>query len=150
MAILQLAPRPSTILASSTNSNVLALLSPALTHSLYLAAVLQRLLSTTTLFILLRASFVSAILLRQFRHTSQLLLLQSYYASVLMSKTLLLTADQSARLAWKATEQLRKKLIFEFMVFFLGSGGNGLILVLFWPGWIVVGSGLWGICWICG
>lgn len=44
---------------------------------------------------------------------------------------------EMGRMGWKATEGLRKKLWFEFMVFVLG-GGNGLFLLVFWPGWIVL------------
>lgn len=35
------------------------------------------------------------------------------------------------------SERLRHKLYFEVVVFVLG-GGNGVFLLLFWPGWIVV------------
>lgn len=48
-----------------------------------------------------------------------------------------------SKLAWSAwdskrSRQLRKKLEFEFFVLILGSG-NGFILMLFWPGWILIG-----------
>jgi hypothetical protein len=44
---------------------------------------------------------------------------------------------------------MRKKLFMEFMIFVLG-GGNQLILVLFWPGWVIVGGGIWGVWSLCG
>lgn len=50
---------------------------------------------------------------------------------------------------WKALAPLRKKLEYEFFVFVLG-GGKGIILFVFWPGWIVVGSAIGGVMWICG
>lgn len=48
-----------------------------------------------------------------------------------------------SKIAWaawnsKQGRRLRKKLEFEFFVLILGSG-NGLILVVFWPGWILIG-----------
>lgn len=48
-----------------------------------------------------------------------------------------------SKLAWgawnsKQSRRLRKKLEFEFFVLILGSG-NGIILMVFWPGWILVG-----------
>ncbi|KAI2472499.1 hypothetical protein F4781DRAFT_363898 [Annulohypoxylon bovei var. microspora] len=45
------------------------------------------------------------------------------------------------RAIWKAktVQSLRKKIVFEFFALFLGSGGNSLCLLLFWPGWWVVG-----------
>lgn len=48
-----------------------------------------------------------------------------------------------SKIAWgawnsKQCRRLRKKLEFEFFVLILGSG-NGIILMMFWPGWILVG-----------
>lgn len=48
-----------------------------------------------------------------------------------------------SRVAWgawnsKQARRLRKKLEFEFFVLILGSG-NGIMLMVFWPGWILVG-----------
>lgn len=48
-----------------------------------------------------------------------------------------------SKLAWgawnsKQSRRLRKKLEFEFFVLILGCG-NGFILMIFWPGWILVG-----------
>jgi len=53
------------------------------------------------------------------------------------------------RRSWKASEKLRNKLFFELVVFVLG-GGNGMILLVFWPGWIVIGGGVLGVWMICG
>ncbi|KAF3767239.1 hypothetical protein M406DRAFT_20117, partial [Cryphonectria parasitica EP155] len=38
----------------------------------------------------------------------------------------------------KAARRLRKKLEFEFFVLILGCG-NGFCLMIFWPGWMLVG-----------
>lgn len=48
-----------------------------------------------------------------------------------------------SNIAWrvwdsKQSRRLRKKLEFEFFVLILGTG-NGIILMIFWPGWILVG-----------
>ncbi|KAI1765424.1 hypothetical protein GGR53DRAFT_265648 [Hypoxylon sp. FL1150] len=42
---------------------------------------------------------------------------------------------------WKTrtVRRLRKKIVFEVVTLLLGSGGNNLFLVLFWPGWWVLG-----------
>ena len=149
MMVLTPSPDPSALLSSTSSTNVINLVSPALTHSLYFAAVFQRLLSTTTLFIFLRAYVSSLFILRQTFYASQLLLIQSYYASALLARQTYPVLKQGMRRGWKATEKLRKKLFFEFMVFVLGEG-NGVLLVLFWPGWIVIGSGVMGIWWACG
>ncbi|KAG5982326.1 hypothetical protein E4U43_006459, partial [Claviceps pusilla] len=39
----------------------------------------------------------------------------------------------------KSTEALRKKVFYEIAVFILGCG-NPVILLLLWPGWLVVGG----------
>lgn len=47
----------------------------------------------------------------------------------------------------KSAQALRKKLVYEFAVFVLGSG-NFIILLLLWPGWLVV-AGLLFALWRC-
>jgi hypothetical protein len=151
MAVLNPSPNPSTLLAASKqNQNVLSLLAPALTHSYYLATLFQRILSTTTIFLFFRAYILATILLRQSFYASQILFMQSYYASAVLAKQLFWTSKVALQISWKASEKLRNKLIFEFMVFVLGSGGNSLLLIVFWPGWIVVGGGIYGIYRIVG
>lgn len=147
MTVLSPSPRPSALLTSTSNSNILSILSPALTQSLYLAAVFQRLLSTTTLFVAIRAYFISLILLRQSFYASQILLLQSYWATILLSRRSLAAVKSVVKMSWKATESIRRKLFFEFMVFILG-GGYGLCLILLWPGWLVIG-GTWMLYRVC-
>lgn len=70
--------------------------------------------------------------------------------NVFALQTFLLTKDLAVRsttalgkMAWSAWDskqgrRLRKKLEFEFFVLILGCG-NSLCLVIFWPGWILVG-----------
>ncbi|TVY62813.1 hypothetical protein LSUE1_G010255 [Lachnellula suecica] len=146
MTILAAPTKPTNLL---NNRPILTLLSPALSSSLYLATIFQRLLSTTTLFLFLRAYILSLLLLRQSYYISQVLLLQSYYASSLLAKNGYWASKEGIQKSWKATEKLRKKLFFELAVFVLG-GGNGVILIVFWPGWIFVGGGVWGVWMICG
>jgi hypothetical protein len=147
--ILQSTQPSSLIPPSTTSSDVLAFLAPALTHSFYLAFIFQRLLSTTTLFVLFRAYLLSDLLLRQSFYASSILLGQSYFASAIIARQLLLTSKWSLSLAWRATETLRRKLFYELMVFVLG-GGQGIILLVFWPGWLVIGPGAWCVMWACG
>ncbi|KAK8043072.1 hypothetical protein PG994_013555 [Apiospora phragmitis] len=39
----------------------------------------------------------------------------------------------------KSVRRLRKKLEYEFFTFVLGSGGNSLFCIMFWPGWWILG-----------
>ncbi|KAH7410984.1 hypothetical protein BKA64DRAFT_370063 [Cadophora sp. MPI-SDFR-AT-0126] len=126
-----------TISPTSTTTITISLLSPALRHSFYLASTFQRLLSTTTLFLFLRTYLLSLLVLQNSLYLSQVLLLKASYASLLLARNSLALTKNMGRMGWKATEGLRRKLWYEFMVFVLG-GGNGLILLVFWPGWIVL------------
>lgn len=148
MTVLTPSPNPSTSLSTSQN-HLLTILSHPLTNSLYLASIFQQLLSTTTLFILFRAYILTLLLFRQSFSTTQILLVQAYYTVALLTKQLVNASKQAIKLGWKATERFRNKLFFEFMVFILG-GGNGLLLVILWPGWIVLGGAAWSIWTVCG
>jgi len=139
MAVLK--PTSQTLLTTSNQNNLLPLLAPTLSSSLYLLTHLHRLLHSTTIFLLLRTYVLTSLLLSQSLYASQLLLIQTYYASLLLSSQFFTFLLQLSKISYRATEGLRKKLWFEFMVFALG-GGNGLILMLFWPGWIVLGGGI--------
>jgi hypothetical protein len=150
MAVLTASRHPSIILTTTQNTKpILNLLSPAFTNSLYLATILQQLLSTTTLFIFFRTYLLSLFLLQQSYRGSQILLIRSVYASTILCKNSYWASRQGMKLFWRSTEGLRKKLFMELMIFVLGAG-NQLILVVFWPGWIVVGGGIWGLWSLCG
>ena len=132
-----------------TSSDYTSYFSP-LTHSLYLATVFQRTLSTTyttTLFLASRASMLSLQLLKQISYASLVLALRIYYTVSMILAELWTRGSRAVEMGWKASEPLRQKLFFEFMVFVLG-GGYGLLLIVLWPGWIVVGMlalGFWFI-----
>lgn len=147
--ILHATQPPTFIPPSATTSDLLTFLAPALTHSLYLVFIFQRLLSTTTLFVFFRAYLLSGLLLRQSFYASEILLAQSYFASGVVAHQLLIASKRSLGLAWRSTEMLRRKLFYELMVFVLG-GGQGIILLVFWPGWLVIGPGVWCVMWVCG
>jgi hypothetical protein len=151
MAVLTATSNPTTILATAHNTTpILTLLSPAVTNSLYLAHILQQLLSTTTLFLLFRAYLLSLFVLQRSFFFSQLLLIQTLYAASVLGENAFWSSKHGMKVVWRSTEGMRKKLFYEFMVFVLGSGGNAAILVVFWPGWILIGGGIWGIRLICG
>ncbi|PBP20606.1 hypothetical protein BUE80_DR008512 [Diplocarpon rosae] len=102
-----------------TTAIPISLLAPALTHSLTLFATFHRLLSTTTLFLFLRTYMLTLLLLRNSFYASQFLALQ-------LARNSFAAVKAACRVGWKATENLRRKLFFEFMVFVLG-GGNAFI-----------------------
>lgn len=150
MTILTSAPSPSTLFSPSTSSpQVRTLLSPALSNAVHFATTLQKFLGATTLFLLWRSYLLTDALFRRTRNLLRTLAVQSYYTAKTFTWHVLRSGKQAVRRGWRATEPVRNKIFFEFMVFVLG-GGNGLILVLFWPGWLIIGGGFWGIWKVCG
>ncbi|CAG8949339.1 hypothetical protein HYFRA_00004965 [Hymenoscyphus fraxineus] len=133
-----------------TPSKPLTLTPPSLSPpSLYLP-LLPRILSTTTLFLLLQTYNTLNTLALQSYYAATVLACQSYYASwyttVLLVKQAFVLVKYGAwavkegiKRVWRGSEGLRRKLWFELGVFILGNG-NGIFLILFWPGWIVVGG----------
>ncbi|KAG9233097.1 hypothetical protein BJ875DRAFT_58687 [Amylocarpus encephaloides] len=139
---------PGSVTKQSPSMQPLSSISPTLTMSLYLATtLLPRLLSTTTLFLLLRVYILSHLILLHSYYTLAILAIQSYYASVVLLRQGWWLSKGGARWAWRGSGGLRKKLWFEFATFVLGNG-NGILLIVFWPGWIVVGGVVWvgGYC----
>ncbi|KAK3991045.1 hypothetical protein QBC44DRAFT_210482, partial [Cladorrhinum sp. PSN332] len=55
------------------------------------------------------------------------------------SKLVAVTALQLMWMAWdsKRSRRFRKRLEFEFFVLILGPLGNMMLLLLFWPGWVI-------------
>ncbi|KAI1288867.1 hypothetical protein F5Y03DRAFT_73752 [Xylaria venustula] len=72
----------------------------------------------------------------------------SHFASIQTCLAIGTVAYHSTRLSkqatwtlWNSTQmrRLRKKIEFEFFTLILGAGGNNLCLVIFWPGWWLLG-----------
>lgn len=160
---------------TATTTTTLDLLSPALANTFYFCTALQRLLSTSTLFLLFRIYNLSLPILKEWHvlslhsiNASRLLFLHSLYLSHILfinslwaSQLLLISSWYASRVLliqswyaglvlrkscvwgfwkwWKVIEPFRQKLFFEFMVFILAHGRH-LVLVVFWPGWIVIGG----------
>jgi hypothetical protein len=141
-------PPTSASLTRST-SQLIAVLHPALSHSLHFAALFQRLLSSTSFFLCVRLSlftlYTARLLVLNSFYASKILLLKSYDASRLLAWSGLVASKCVARKAWKATEKVRRKLFFEFMVWILNP--YAVALFIFWPGWIVI-AGVW-FGWSC-
>ncbi|KAI1090248.1 hypothetical protein F5B19DRAFT_494531 [Rostrohypoxylon terebratum] len=93
----------------------------------------QRILDTTFLSLYGRAHWiVSAIL-----GVCYIMASQAYIASSCCQHC----ASTVSKALWRTriVQSLGKKVAFEFFTLFLGSGGNAVCLLLFWPGWWVIG-----------
>ncbi|KAI6087727.1 hypothetical protein F4821DRAFT_103462 [Hypoxylon rubiginosum] len=114
-------PRP----VVHASSGIAAILAPTL------VAVLQfhQLFGAASLFLGIRVSWLAW---------------QIFCAGRIFTYQLSLALELSVRAGkaiWntKTVRRLRKKFVFELYTLLLGSGGNNLFLVLFWPGWWVLG-----------
>ena len=109
---------------------------PTLAPTLRFALQSQRALSTASLFVVLRTYLIAS----QILLATQSVAFRSLVAS---SYVLAEVAAFWRMLCWSVwnsqpTRRLRKKVVFEFFTLILGSGNN-FCLVVFWPGWWILG-----------
>jgi hypothetical protein len=79
--------------------------------------------------------------------TARILVRQSLALSIILKG--ILAREVYPRIS-KRIRKLRKKLVFEFMTLILGSGGNNMCLLLFWPGWWLIAIVVMAILLYCG
>jgi len=114
---------------------------------LSLALRFQQILSTATIVLLIRTFLAAKLVGSTLFLTSRLAALQAF----ILSRTLTMsTASLTTRLCYtiwdsKRSRRLRKKLEFELFTLILGPGGNALLLLLFWPGWLLLGAIFFGL-----
>jgi hypothetical protein len=133
--------RPTTLLGRTSTSKshtshtakstTLDLVTPALNVYLILASTLRSILYTLSIIALYQVTYT-------YQYTkliTQTIFVYSKYLSIVTSQY----AWYAGKQGWKSTESLRRRLFFEFMVFILGCG-NGILLVVLWPGWLLIGG----------
>lgn len=123
----------------SRQSDAVSALGPLLKYTLQC----EQRLSSLSLSIAFRSYFIASYLLfvvkviaTQAAAGSKPLL----FGTAQLIKTAILAAWNSPRI-----KQLRKKVELEFFTFILG-GGNSIFLMMFWPGWWVMGTVILAIC----
>lgn len=144
MAILA-ASRKEPSVSLRTRLDLLGSLRPTLDFSLRL----QQLATTASLFLILRACFLGSIVLSHLWLVCRVLSVQAFLTTRLLGLTIGRLAKSAVWRLWrsKAVRRLRKKLVMEFFVLVLGPSGNALVLVIFWPGWLVLAGLVW-LAWI--
>lgn len=144
MSILTAATaKPGAVVGLTLGSDVISNLGPLLS----LALRFQQMLSTATLVLFIRTIFAARLVATALFLTSRLAALQALIVSRTLTMT---TASLTTRLCntiWdsKRSRRLRKKLEFELFTLILGPGGNALLLLLFWPGWLLLGAIFFGL-----
>ncbi|GJN70689.1 hypothetical protein PLIIFM63780_002721 [Purpureocillium lilacinum] len=126
----------------SPHSTVVRRLSP----SLILASHCQRVLATLSYVVCLRAYLVASVALPHASYASRFLVAWAVGAAKTGAFHVLHMSSKAVADAWESqpVRQVRQKLFYEFAVFILG-GGNALILLLFWPGWLILAAAIWGL-----
>ncbi|KAF7539601.1 hypothetical protein G7Z17_g12399 [Cylindrodendrum hubeiense] len=128
-------------------SDIIRLLGPALE----IAFRFQSLISSVSLFLCLRAWFLATVTLANILYASKIVALQALIATKFGAFHSYTMSTRAADGVWnsKSIQKLRKKLFYEFAVFILG-GGNCVFILVFWPGWWVIGGASWGVWMLIG
>jgi hypothetical protein len=129
--------RGVSIVTVTPRSNVISRLRPALAFALHF----QYIIGSFSSFLYIQAYFVTSLAFVHALYASRFLAIQAYFATKFGVFHGFNMSAQALAGVWdaKTIQMLRKKIFYEFAVFILGSG-NPFILLLFWPGWLVVGG----------
>lgn len=133
-------------LSQHHHATIISRLGPTLAY----AAHFQNLVGSLSVFLCWRAYLLTCVSLAQAYYATRFL---AFYALMGTKLGALYGAAVSSRAAvavWdmKTTQMLRDKLFYEFALFILGAG-NGVFLLVLWPGWIVIAGAsfvLWQMC----
>ncbi|KAI5457052.1 hypothetical protein BGZ63DRAFT_428482 [Mariannaea sp. PMI_226] len=128
-------------ISGNPRSDIIRLLGPAVEAVLHF----QSILSSVSLFVCLRVWFVASIACANILYASKIMALNALVATKFGAFHGATITSKAVAGVWNSRriQALRKKLFYEFAVFILG-GGNILFIILFWPGWWVLGGGIWG------
>jgi hypothetical protein len=107
----------------------------------------QQLLSRAMLSILLNTFLLASVLV----HLSRIAPVYLHQAVTSTLYHLTHSSRWAIHRLWNTAQvkRLRRKIEFEFFTLILGAGGNNLFLLIFWPGWYIIGLAgfaLWSWC----
>ncbi|GKT59697.1 hypothetical protein ColTof4_10920 [Colletotrichum tofieldiae] len=113
-------------------SDLIALFGPTFN----LAVRFQRLVAVASSLLFVYGHLLATTTLTSTVVATRLLVAHSFY----FFNATALALRKSLRLAWNSKEarRLRKKFFMEFATTILGPGGNMLIVLVFWPGWMLI------------
>jgi hypothetical protein len=142
MALLA-ASRTAPSVSLSQRSDVISALYPLVNSALQF----QLLLGSAAFHLLVRTYFAAAMVATLSLWASKSIAWRTFLASRVVAARSLFLAKRLAWTAWdcKRSRRFRKRLQFELFVLLLGPGGNTLLLMIFWPGWLMFALLGWGI-----
>ncbi|RFU76840.1 hypothetical protein TARUN_5426 [Trichoderma arundinaceum] len=99
-----------------------------------------------SLFICLQSYFVSYALLAGTSYACKNILFYAFIAAAFIFKHGLTMSTKAIFDIWdsRSVQKARARLFYEFAVFILGCG-NAMFLVLFWPGWLLLGGAFFAL-----
>jgi hypothetical protein len=147
MALLA-ASRTAPSVSLSPRSDVISALYPFVNSALQF----QQLLGSAAFHLLVRTYFAAAMVATLSLWASKSIAWGTFLASRVVAARSLFLAKRLAWTAWdcKRARRFRKRLQFELFVLLLGPGGNTLLLMIFWPGWLMLAFLGWGIWQLTG
>lgn len=132
---------PAGPLSQQQHATIISQMSPTLAYIIHF----QNIIGSFSVFLCWRAYLLASVSLARAVWATRLL---AFYAFVGTKLGALQGATAIVAL-WdmKMTRTLRDKLFHEFALFILGAG-NGIFLLVLWPGWVVLGGAifLWQMC----
>ncbi|KAH6857003.1 hypothetical protein B0I37DRAFT_88763 [Chaetomium sp. MPI-CAGE-AT-0009] len=147
MALLA-ASRTAPTVSLSQRSDVISTIYPLVNS----AVQFQQLIGSAALHLLVRTYFAATIVATASLWASRNIAWRTFLAlRIIVARTLFLLA-WLAWTAWdcKRSRRFRKRLEFELFILLLGPGGNSLLLMLFWPGWLMLAAVGWGVWQLTG
>ncbi|KAK4032513.1 hypothetical protein C8A01DRAFT_20416 [Parachaetomium inaequale] len=147
MALLA-ASRTAPTVSLSRRSDVISTLYPLVNS----AVQFQQLIGSAAFHLLVRTYFAATILATVSLWASRSIAWRTFLASRILVARALFLAKRLAWTAWdgKRSRRFRKRLEFELFILLLGPGGNTVMLMLFWPGWLMLAALGWGVWQLTG
>lgn len=146
-----------TVEATSIASTLLAAATPALRICLNFAYAIQYSLTLTLSFLLSNGFYASKHFIIHAKYTTIFLALRGYYLAQLIATAAYYITKEACLRGWRTSvvvlkeayrrsEPARQRLFFEFMLLLFHPAP--MVMLIFWPGWILVGAGYvwWTYC----
>jgi hypothetical protein len=116
------------------------------------AVQFQQLIGSAAFHLLVRTYFAATVVATVSLWASKSIAWRTFLASRILVARALFLAKRLAWTAWdgKRSRRFRKRLEFELFILLLGPGGNTVMLMLFWPGWLMLAAVGWGVWQLTG
>ncbi|AEO55640.1 hypothetical protein MYCTH_2049580 [Thermothelomyces thermophilus ATCC 42464] len=135
--------KPSPTASLTQRSDVISTFHPLVNS----AVQFQQLIGSAAFHLVVRAYFAATIAATVSLWASRSIAWRTLLGSRAVVARALFLSKWLAWSAWdsKPSRRLRRRLELELFLWFLGPGGNTLLLMLFWPGWLMLAALFWGV-----